>query len=193
VFHSTQESRDSEIYATLTCITRFRAPLEDFPIKCSIHILRWAASGFRDGGFTDNLEEFAQAASIYRDWQANYLLTEDGVLPNSHLSIVIISIPSLAFRYRKNVATLRLCRFLQKTYSINSFSEYSKRLPELKKRNYESHADDFLRYNLDKTAQVGSLLISPRRNRWNSLNRFPPPPLRNSSLIRKKKPKQFRP
>jgi hypothetical protein len=168
-----------------------QSTLETFQLSVAYTFLDGRLRVSRDGGFTDNLGN-AQAASIIGDWQAEYLLTEDGVYRirifnrNNFNTFTSLSLS-------KNVATYGVS--LSQNVSFNSFSELFRKITGNRKEKLRiNDTDDFLRYNIDKNDDWKPIDLTPVENRMDSLNRFPPPPIAEpDSLIRKKKPKQFRP
>ncbi len=98
--------------------------LETFQLSVAYTFLNGRLRVSRDGGFTDNRGN-ADAASIIGDWQAEYLLTQDGVyrmrIFNRNNFNMFTSL-SLS----KNVNTYGVA--LSQNISFNSFSELFKKL-----------------------------------------------------------------
>jgi hypothetical protein len=168
-----------------------QSTLETFQLSVAYTFLDGRLRVSRDGGFTDNRGN-AQAASIIGDWQAEYLLTEDGVYRmrifnrNNFNTFTSLSLS-------KNVATYGVS--LSQNVSFNSFSELFQKITGNRKEKLRiNDTDDFLRYNLDDKNRWTPIDLTPLEDRLDSLNRFPPAPLPEpDSLILKKKAKQLLP
>ncbi len=168
-----------------------QSTLETFQLSVAYTFLDGRLRVSRDGGFTDNRGN-AQAASIIGDWQAEYLLTEDGVYRmrifnrNNFNTFTSLSLS-------KNVATYGVS--LSQNVSFNSFSELFQKITGNRKEKLRiNDTDDFLRYNLDDKDRWTPIDLTPLEDRMDSLNRFPPAPLPEpDSLILKKKAKQLLP
>lgn len=168
-----------------------QSTLETFQLSVAYTFLNGRLRVSRDGGFTDNRGN-AQAASIIGDWQAEYLLTDDGVYRmrifnrNNFNTFTSLSLS-------KNVATYGVS--LSQNVSFNSFSELFQKITGNKEEKLRiNDSDDFLRYNLDNSDRWKPIDLTPLENRKDLLNQFPPAPIAEpDSLIRKKKTKQFRP
>ncbi|WP_245803689.1 translocation/assembly module TamB domain-containing protein [Algoriphagus marinus] len=166
-----------------------QSTLETFQLSVAYTFLDGRLRVSRDGGFTDNRGN-AQAASIIGDWQAEYLLTEDGVYRirifnrNNFNTFTSLSLS-------KNVATYGVS--LSQNISFNSFSELFKKITQGKQERLRiNDTDDFLRYNYENGEKWNPIDLEPIENRMDSLNRIPPPPIaKPDSLSRKKNLKQF--
>jgi autotransporter translocation and assembly factor TamB len=124
--------------------------LENFQLSVAYTFLDGRLRVSRDGGFTDN-QGNADAASIIGDWQAEYMITEDGVYRlrifnrNNFNTFTSLSIS-------KNVLTYGVS--LTQNVSFNSFSELFNKITRSKSSRYRiNDSDDFLRdeYNGDET------------------------------------------
>ena len=96
----------------------------------------------RDGGFTDNRGS-ASAASIIGDWQAEYLITEDGVYRlrifnrNNFNTFTSLSLSQNVLSYGASVT---------QNVSFNSVSELFRKLARRKAERLNlQDSDDFLR------------------------------------------------
>jgi hypothetical protein len=166
-----------------------QSTLETFQLSVAYTFLDGRLRVSRDGGFTDNRGN-AQAASIIGDWQAEYLLTEDGVYRirifnrNNFNTFTSLSLS-------KNVATYGVS--LSQNISFNSFSELFKKITQGKQERLRiNDTDDFLRYNYENGEKWNPIDLEPIENRMDSLNRIPPPPIaKPDSVSRKKNLKQF--
>jgi hypothetical protein len=116
----------------------------------------------RDGGFTDN-QGNASAASIIGDWQAEYLLTEDGVYRlrifnrNNYNTFTSLSLTQNVLTYGASVT---------QNVSFNSFSELFQKITRKKdKRLNITDTDDFLReeYHRDENWKPLDLDNLPQR------------------------------
>lgn len=183
-----QVDKNLEVNFDLASIDQ--STLETFQLSVAYTFLDGRLRVSRDGGFTDN-QGNAQAASIIGDWQAEYLITEDGVYRmrifnrNNFNTFTALSLS-------KNVATYGVS--LSQNVSFNSFSELFQKITGNKKKKLRiNDSDDFLRYNFYKNDSWKTIDLAPVSNRIDSLDRFPPPPIAEpDSLIRKKKTKQLR-
>jgi hypothetical protein len=183
-----QVDKNLEVNFDLASIDQ--STLETFQLSVAYTFLDGRLRVSRDGGFTDN-QGNAQAASIIGDWQAEYLITEDGVYRmrifnrNNFNTFTALSLS-------KNVATYGVS--LSQNVSFNSFSELFQKITGNKKKKLRiNDSDDFLRYNFYKNDSWKTIDLAPVSNRLDSLDRFPPPPIAEpDSLIRKKKTKQLR-
>ena len=119
--------------------------LETFQLSVAYTFLDGRLRVSRDGGFTDNNGQ-ADAASIIGDWQAEYLITEDGVYRlrvfnrNNFNTFTSLSLS-------KNVATYGVA--LSQNISFNSFSELFKKITQKDQEADELYedSDNYLRYN----------------------------------------------
>jgi hypothetical protein len=117
--------------------------LENFQLSVAYTFLDGRLRVSRDGGFTDN-QGNASAASIIGDWQAEYLLTEDGVYRlrifnrNNYNTFTSLSLTQNVLTYGASVT---------QNVSFNSFSELFKQITGKKKKKQFNinDTDDFLR------------------------------------------------
>jgi len=166
-----------------------QSTLETFQLSVAYTFLDGRLRVSRDGGFTDNRGN-AQAASIIGDWQAEYLLTEDGVYRlrifnrNNFNTFTSLSLS-------RNVATYGAS--FSQNVSFNSFSELFKKITRGTDEKLQiNDSDDFLRYDYENGDKWNPVDLTPVENRLDSLNRRPPAPIAvPDSLIRKKNLKQF--
>ncbi|EFQ79255.1 translocation/assembly module TamB domain-containing protein [Algoriphagus machipongonensis] len=143
--------------------------LETFQLSVAYTFLDGRLRVSRDGGFTNN-QGNANAASIIGDWQAEYLLTEDGVyrirIFNRNNFNVFTSL-SLS----KNVATYGVS--LSQNVSFNSFSELFQKLTRKKDEKLRiNDTDDFLRYNYEDGERWTPINLDNIENRLDSLDRI---------------------
>ena len=143
--------------------------LETFQLSVAYTFLDGRLRVSRDGGFTNNNGN-ASAASIIGDWQAEYLLTEDGVyrirIFNRNNFNVFTSL-SLS----KNVATYGVS--VSQNVSFNSFSELFEKLTRKKEERLRiNDTDDFLRYNFENSDKWRPINLENLENRLDSLERI---------------------
>ncbi len=143
--------------------------LETFQLSVAYTFLDGRLRVSRDGGFTNN-QGNANAASIIGDWQAEYLLTEDGVyrirIFNRNNFNVFTSL-SLS----KNVATYGVS--VSQNVAFNSFSELFKKLTRKKEEKLRiNDTDDFLRYNYENGEKWTPINLENLENRLDSLERI---------------------
>ncbi len=161
-----------------------QSSLETFQLSVAYTFLDGRLRVSRDGGFTDN-QGNAQAASIIGDWQAEYLLTEDGVYRlrifnrNNFNTFTSLSLS-------KNVATYGVS--LSQNVSFNSFSELFRKITGNKKEKLRiNDTDDFLRYNFDTNDRWKPIDLTPVENRLDSLYNFPPAPIAEPDSLNRKR------
>ncbi len=144
--------------------------LENFQLNVAYTFLDGRLRVSRDGGFTDNRGN-ANAASIIGDWQAEYLLTEDGVYRlrifnrNNFNAFTSLSLSQNLLTYGAS---------LTQNVSFNSFSELFRKLTGRRARRLNvSDSDDFLRreYQGDETWTPIDLDKLPERK----IQNVPPP------------------
>ncbi|WP_245588134.1 translocation/assembly module TamB domain-containing protein [Algoriphagus terrigena] len=116
--------------------------LENFQLSVAYTFLDGRLRVSRDGGFTDN-QGNTSAASIIGDWQAEYMLTEDGVYRlrifnrNNYNTFTSLSLTQNVLTYGASVT---------QNVSFNSFSELFKKITGKKDKAINiSDTDDFLR------------------------------------------------
>jgi hypothetical protein len=143
--------------------------LETFQLSVAYTFLNGRLRVSRDGGFTNN-QGNANAASIIGDWQAEYLLTEDGVYRirvfNRNNFNVFTSL-SLS----ENVSTYGVA--LSQNVAFNSFSELFQKLTRKKEEKLRiNDTDDFLRYNYENGEKWTPINLENLENRLDSLERI---------------------
>lgn len=143
--------------------------LETFQLSVAYTFLDGRLRVSRDGGFTNN-QGTTSAASIIGDWQAEYLLTEDGVyrirIFNRNNFNVFTSL-SLS----KNVATYGVS--VSQNVSFNSFSELFQKLTRKRDEKLRiNDSDDFLRYNYENGENWTPINLENLENRLDSLQRI---------------------
>ena len=116
--------------------------LENFQLSVAYTFLDGRLRVSRDGGFTDN-QGNASAMSLIGDWQAEYLITEDGVYRlrifnrNNFNTFTSLSLSQNVISYGASVT---------QNVSFNSFSELFKKLTGRKSAELKiNDSDDFLR------------------------------------------------
>ncbi|WP_134204452.1 translocation/assembly module TamB domain-containing protein [Algoriphagus zhangzhouensis] len=141
--------------------------LETFQLSVAYTFLDGRLRVSRDGGFTDNTGN-ADAASIIGDWQAEYLLTDDGVYRirifnrNNFNTFTSLSLS-------KNVATYGVS--VSQNVSFNSFSELFEKITRKKQKAdplYED-SDNYLRYNRDGSENWKPINLDKIEERLDSL------------------------
>lgn len=118
--------------------------LETFQLSVAYTFLDGRLRVSRDGGFTGNNGQ-ADAASIIGDWQAEYMITEDGVYRlrvfnrNNFNTFTSLSLS-------RNVATYGVS--LSQNISFNSFSELFRKITQKddEKDELREDSDNYLRY-----------------------------------------------
>jgi hypothetical protein len=133
---------DKNLEVNIDLATLDQNTLENFQLSVAYTFLDGRLRVSRDGGFTDN-QGNASAASIIGDWQAEYLLTGDGVYRlrifnrNNYNTFTSLSLTQNVLTYGASIT---------QNVSFNSFSELFKKLTG---RNSEKlniiDSDDFLR------------------------------------------------
>ncbi|MDR7132544.1 hypothetical protein J2X69_004917 [Algoriphagus sp. 4150] len=141
--------------------------LETFQLSVAYTFLDGRLRVSRDGGFTDN-QGTANASSIIGDWQAEYMLTGDGVYRirifnrNNFNTFTSLSLS-------KNVATYGVA--LSQSVSFNSFSELFKKLTRKKNEKLIiNDQDDFLRYQFEKKEEWKPIQLDNIEERLDSLD-----------------------
>ncbi|WP_245942261.1 translocation/assembly module TamB domain-containing protein [Algoriphagus chordae] len=142
--------------------------LETFQLSVAYTFLDGRLRVSRDGGFTNN-QGNASASSIIGDWQAEYMLTEDGVYRirifnrNNYNTFTSLSLSD-------NVSTYGVA--VSQSVSFNSFSELFKKIT--KKKNEKliiNDQDDFLRYQFENKEEWKPIQLDNIEERLDSLNR----------------------
>ncbi len=141
--------------------------LETFQLSVAYTFLDGRLRVSRDGGFTDNRGN-ADAASIIGDWQAEYLLTSDGVyrmrIFNRNNFNMFTSL-SLS----RNVSTYGVA--LSQNVSFNSFSElFNKITRKRKERLRINDTDDLLRYDYQDGEKWIPINLEEVENKIDSLD-----------------------
>jgi len=133
---------DKNLEVSIDLATMDQNALENFQISVARTFLDGRLRVSRDGGFTDN-KGSASAASIIGDWQAEYLITEDGVYRlrifnrNNFNTFTSLSLSQNVLSYGASVT---------QNVSFNSFSELFRKLARRKAERLKlQDSDDFLR------------------------------------------------
>lgn len=133
---------DKNLEVNIDLATLDQNALENFQLSVAYTFLDGRLRVSRDGGFTDN-QGNASAASIIGDWQAEYLLTEDGVYRlrifnrNNYNTFTSLSLTQNVMSYGASVS---------QNVSFNSFSELFKKITGKKTEQLNiTDSDDFLR------------------------------------------------
>ncbi|MEB2775979.1 translocation/assembly module TamB domain-containing protein [Algoriphagus sp. D3-2-R+10] len=142
--------------------------LETFQLSVAYTFLDGRLRVSRDGGFT-NEQGNTSASSIIGDWQAEYMLTEDGVYRirifnrNNFNTFTSLSLS-------KNVATYGVA--VSQSVSFNSFSELFKKITRKKKEKMIiNDQDDFLRYQFEIKEDWKPIPLDNIEERLDSLDR----------------------
>uniref|UniRef100_UPI0040487A01 translocation/assembly module TamB domain-containing protein n=2 Tax=Algoriphagus sp. TaxID=1872435 RepID=UPI0040487A01 len=133
---------DKNLEVSIDLATLDQNALENFQISVARTFLDGRLRVSRDGGFTDN-NGTASAASIIGDWQAEYLITEDGVYRlrifnrNNFNTFTSLSLSQNVLSYGASVT---------QNVSFNSFTELFRKLARRKAERLKlQDSDDFLR------------------------------------------------
>ena len=133
---------DKNLEVSIDLATLDQNALENFQISVARTFLDGRLRVSRDGGFTDN-NGTASAASIIGDWQAEYLITEDGVYRlrifnrNNFNTFTSLSLSQNVLSYGASVT---------QNVSFNSVSELFRKLARRKAERLNlQDSDDFLR------------------------------------------------
>ncbi|WP_232825768.1 translocation/assembly module TamB domain-containing protein [Algoriphagus litoralis] len=136
---------DKNLEINIDLATLDENTLENFQLSVAYTFLDGRLRVSRDGGFTDN-QGNASAASVIGDWQAEYLLTEEGVYRlrifnrNNYNTFTSLSLTQNVLTYGAS---------LTQNVSFNSFSELFKKITGKKANKLTiNDSDDFLRYSL---------------------------------------------
>ena len=142
--------------------------LETFQLSVAYTFLDGRLRVSRDGGFTNN-QGNASASSIIGDWQAEYMLTEDGVYRirifnrNNYNTFTSLSLS-------ENVATYGVS--VSQSVAFNSFSELFNKITRKKKEKLIiNDQDDFLRYQFENKEEWKPLQLDNIEERLDSLDR----------------------
>ncbi|TDQ15233.1 uncharacterized protein DUF490 [Algoriphagus boseongensis] len=138
---------DKNLEINIDLATLDQNTLENFQLSVAYTFLDGRLRVSRDGGFTDN-QGNASAASIIGDWQAEYMLTEDGVYRlrvfnrNNYNTFTSLSLSQNLLTYGASVT---------QNVSFNSFSELFKKITGKKAAKMTiNDTDDFLRQDYQK-------------------------------------------
>lgn len=142
--------------------------LETFQLSVAYTFLDGRLRVSRDGGFTNN-QGNASTSSIIGDWQAEYMLTEDGVNRirifnrNNYNTFTSLSLS-------ENVSTYGVS--VSQSVSFNSFSELFKKITRKKKEKLIiNDQDDFLRYQFEKKEEWKPIQLDNIEERLDSLDK----------------------
>lgn len=142
--------------------------LETFQLSVAYTFLDGRLRVSRDGGFTNNQGD-ASPSSIIGDWQAEYMLTADGVYRirifnrNNFNTFTSLSLS-------KNVATYGVA--VSQSVSFNSFSELFKKITRKKNEKLIiNDQDDFLRYQFENKQEWKQIQLDNIEERLDSLDR----------------------
>jgi hypothetical protein len=133
---------DKNLEINIDLATLDQNALENFQLSVAYTFMDGRLRVSRDGGFTDN-QGNASAASVIGDWQAEYLLTEEGIYRlrvfnrNNYNTFTSLSLSQNVLTYGASVT---------QNVSFNSFSELFKKITGRKNNKLIiSDSDDFLR------------------------------------------------
>jgi len=159
---------DKNLEIDLDLASLDQSTLETFQLSVAYTFLDGRLRVSRDGGFTNNRGN-ADAASIIGDWQAEYMLTEDGVYRirifnrNNFNTFTSLSLS-------KNVLTYGVS--LSQNVSFNSFSELFRKLTRKKEEKMTiNDQDDFLRYQLENQEQWKKIELDNIQEKLDSLDK----------------------
>jgi hypothetical protein len=133
---------DKNLEINIDLATLDQTALENFQLSVAYTFLDGRLRVSRDGGFTDN-QGNASAASVIGDWQAEYLLTDDGVYrlrvfnKNNYNTFTSLSLTQNVLTYGASMT---------QNVSFNSFSELFKKITGKTDEDLiVTDVDDFLR------------------------------------------------
>lgn len=133
---------DKNLEVNVDLATLDQNTLENFQLSVAYTFLDGRLRVSRDGGFTDN-QGNASAASVIGDWQAEYMLTEDGVYRlrifnrNNYNTFTSLSLTQNVLTYGASVT---------QNVSFNSFSELFQKITRKKDKQLNiNDTDDLLR------------------------------------------------
>ncbi|HSJ68586.1 MAG TPA: translocation/assembly module TamB domain-containing protein [Anditalea sp.] len=133
-----------------------QAAMETFQLRVAYTFLDGRLRVMRDGGFTD-LQGNADINTIAGDWQAEYLLTEDGryrmrIYNRNNFNNAFTSLNLSA-----NVVTYGVS--LSQTLSFSSFQELFQQIGRRRRERLRiNDIDDFLRYDFDNKINLNTPL-----------------------------------
>ncbi|WP_255502059.1 translocation/assembly module TamB domain-containing protein [Algoriphagus sp. AK58] len=162
---------DKNLEVNIDLATLDQNALENFQLSVAYTFLDGRLRVSRDGGFTDN-QGNASAASVIGDWQAEYMLTEDGVYRlrifnrNNFNTFTSLSLTQNVISYGASMT---------QNVSFNSFSELFKKITGKKNETLTiQDSDDFLRneYNDKENWTPINLENLPERKEENQLIRI---------------------
>ncbi|MCH6199979.1 translocation/assembly module TamB [Aquiflexum sp. LQ15W] len=155
-----------------------QSALETFQLRVAYTFLDGRLRVSRDGGFTD-LQGNADLNSIAGDWQAEYLVTQDGryrVRVYNRNNFNTFTSLSLA----RNVATYGVS--VSQNLSFNSFGELWDRIRNKEKQRLRiNDQDDFLRYNNDEGEDWKNIPLDSLQRKVSPLDYQMDPPVKNPS------------
>ena len=133
---------DKNLEINIDLATLDQNALENFQLSVAYTFLDGRLRVSRDGGFTDNRGN-ASAASIIGDWQAEYMITEDGLYRlrifnrNNFNTFTSLSLTQNVLSYGASIT---------QNVSFNSFSELFSKIARRRARRLSvQDSDDFLR------------------------------------------------
>jgi len=136
-----------------------QAAMETFQLRVAYTFLDGRLRVIRDGGFTD-LQGNADINTIAGDWQAEYLLTEDGryrmrIYNRNNFNNAFTSLNLSA-----NVVTYGVS--LSQTLSFSSFQELFQQIGRRRRERLRiNDIDDFLRYDFERKINLNSPEATP--------------------------------
>ncbi|MFD2034704.1 translocation/assembly module TamB domain-containing protein [Belliella marina] len=137
---------DQNLEVDIDLATLDQSALETFQLRVAYTFLDGRLRVTRDGGFTD-LQGHADINSIAGDWQAEYLLTQDGRYRlriynrNNFNTFTSLSLS-------RNVATYGIS--VSQNLAFNTFTELFQRITKKKNEKLRiNDTDDFLRYQFE--------------------------------------------
>mgnify|MGYP003630808113 CR=1 FL=1 len=158
---------DKNLEIDLDVATLDQNALETFQLSVAYTFLDGRLRVSRDGGFTNN-QGNASASSIIGDWQAEYMLTEDGVYRirifnrNNYNTFTSLSLSDNVSTYGVSVS---------QSVSFNSFSElFSKITRKKKEKLIINDQDDFLRYQFENKEEWKPVQLDNIEKRLDSLD-----------------------
>jgi len=162
---------DKNLEINIDLATLDQNALENFQLSVAYTFLDGRLRVSRDGGFTDN-QGNASAASVIGDWQAEYLLTEDGVYRlrvfnrNNYNTFTSLSLTQNVLTYGAS---------LTQNVSFNSLSELFKKITGKNSDKLTiTDTDDFLREEYQGDQE------------WKPLNLDDLPPRKDPPILPKK-------
>src|SRR5690606_30162717 len=158
---------DKNLEVDLDVATLDQNALETFQLSVAYTFLDGRLRVSRDGGFTNN-QGNASPSSIIGDWQAEYMLTEDGVYRirifnrNNYNTFTSLSLS-------ENVSTYGVS--VSQSVAFNSFSELFNKITRKKKdKLIINDQDDFLRYQFENKKEWKQIELDNIEERLDSLD-----------------------